>query len=556
MTVLIVPELEGDVCRWRDEGGRAREEPWATLGPAVVEWIEDHVVHGPGPLLGEPYRMDQEFRGLVYRMYQLFPPGHPRAGRRRFSRVAVSMRKGSAKTEWAAAIVAAELHRDAPVRFAGWYRSRGVLVPEGRPVRSPYIPLMAYTEQQTEDLAYGALMEMLGRSPIARDFDIGLERILRSGGDGEAKALAQSPSARDGARTTFQHFDETHRFDMARQKRAFRTMIANTAKLADSDPWSLETTTAYEPGTASVAEDTHEYARQVASGKIQESRLFFFHREAGEEHDVSTPEGLRAAIVDASGPAKAAWTDIDAVAGLWQDPEQDHAYLERVWLNRTKARSSAAFDVEKFKGLELSQYSIPAGALVTLGFDGARYHDDTGLVATEVATGHQEVLGHWHNELGVKGWEVPADEVDAAVDEAFRRFEVWRMYADPYYWESYLADWQGRHGDKKVVEFRTTRLKLMADALVAYKHAIDEGDLTHDGTPALAEHVGHARKRDTNFRDERGEKLWTIQKERDDSPFKIDLAMAGTLSYQARLDAVAAGAKPAGSALPNIWIPE
>jgi hypothetical protein len=36
--------------------------------------------------------------------------------------------------------------------------------------------------------------------------------------------------------------------------------------------------------------------------------------------------------------------------------------------------------------------------------------------------------------------------------------------------------------------------------------------------------------------------MWLIAKDRPDSPRKIDLAMAGCLSWEARGDAVAAGA--------------
>ncbi len=41
--------------------------------------------------------------------------------------------------------------------------------------------------------------------------------------------------------------------------------------------------------------------------------------------------------------------------------------------------------------------------------------------------------------------------------------------------------------------------------------------------------------------DEQGKKLWLIQKERPDSPHKIDAAVSATLSWEARTDAVAAG---------------
>jgi phage terminase large subunit-like protein len=43
------------------------------------------------------------------------------------------------------------------------------------------------------------------------------------------------------------------------------------------------------------------------------------------------------------------------------------------------------------------------------------------------------------------------------------------------------------------------------------------------------------------FVDEDGKPMWTIQKERPDSPAKIDAAMAAVLAWEARNDAVAKG---------------
>ncbi len=82
----------------------------------------------------------------------------------------------------------------------------------------------------------------------------------------------------------------------------------------------------------------------------------------------------------------------------------------------------------------------------------------------------------------------------------------------------------------------------MAWALRAWTGAMKTQAVTHSGDPTFAQHVGNARKRDeVRVKDERGQRMWTIQKERPDSPLKIDAAMAGCLSWAARGDAVAAG---------------
>lgn len=521
MSTLVIPDLDLS---------------YPTLGEQICDWLERWLVHGPGDLRGQPYRLDDEKRALVYRMYELHKPGHAQAGRRRFKRCCVSLRKGSAKTEFAAAIAAAELHPQAPVRCSGFDASGQ---PIGVGVRDPFIPLVAYTAEQSEELAYYALYVMISEGPLADDFDIGLERIMRKSGDGKALALSTAPDSRDGARTTFEVFDETHRFTLPRLKQAHQTMLANLPKRRLADAWALETTTAPAPGEGSVAESTMAYARQVFSGAITDSRLFYFHRQASDAHDLTTDAGVRAAVLEASGPV-AEWSDIDAIVEQWRDPSSDRTYLERVWLNRVIRGAERAFDAEAWRSL-VDQQPIPERSLVVLGFDGSRRQDATALVATHVLTGIQWPIGIWQRPLHVEDWEVPVHEVDVAVADAFRRYNVWRLYADPPYWETYIAKWAGEFGAERVIEWWTNRQKPMAYAVRAYAQAIGAGEVKHNGDRLLAEHIGNAVRRPLAFVDEDGKPLWVIQKERPDSPAKIDAAMAAVLAWEARNDAVAKG---------------
>lgn len=525
-------------------------EPWPTLGPQVCDFIEDELCHGPGDLLGQPAQLNEEVRAWLYRMYEVYPAtverrhhrvivqdAHPQAGRRRFQRCALSLRKGSTKTEIAAWIAAAELHAEGPVRCDGFRGKQ----PIGRGVTDPYIPMISYTEEQTEELAYGALRRILEESRIGRDFDIGLERIMRLGGDGKAEAVSASPNARDGARTTFEHADETHRFTLDSLKRAWTVMRANLAKRPLADPWALETTTAPEPGAASVAEETMEYARTLAE-KRQTSRLFFFHRQASDHHALETTAGLRAAVVEASGPYLAQWAPIDRIVETFTEPDADRAYLERVWLNRPVQAAGLAFDVAQWRTLVRPGYVVPEGAVITLGFDGSRFDDNTALVGTEVESGYQWPLGIWAPVNG----EIAEPEVDGVVADAFERWTVARMYCDPPKWEGWISTWAGRYGDKRVLPWWTNRRKPMAYALRAYTTAIAAGEVSHSGDRTLEHHLANARRLYTNLVDEQGQPLWILRKERPDSPNKIDAAMAATLSWEARNDALTAG-ETAGS---------
>jgi phage terminase large subunit-like protein len=522
------------------------QSPWPSLGGQVCDFIERNLVFGPGDLVGQPAVLDDEKRALIYRIYEVYPQGHRMAGRRRFKRVGISLRKGSAKTEFAAWIAACELHPEGPVRCVGWTEGGE---PIGGGVTDPYIPMVAYTEEQSEELAYGALRVILERSHLKDDFLIGFERIERKKGTGKAVALAAAPNSTDGARTTFQHFDETHRMTLQRLRDAHRTMLANVPKRVGADAWSLETTTAPEPGTGSVAEATMDYAVAVANGKVSDVRLFFFHRQAGKWRgendplDLTTSDGIRAAIVEASGSV-AEWSDIDSIIEQWNDPGADRAYLERVWLNRLVQGSSQAFDVERWKALAMKA-PVADGRLITLGFDGARFHDSTSVVATDVETGYQWMPGLWEKPIKTKAeeWKVPAEEVDALIRELFARFNVWRLYADPPYWEDWVSKWIGEYGKERVIEWWTNRRKQMSHALLNFKTAITAASISHDGDARLTRHIANSRRDDLpGWRDEQGKALWLIRKERPDSPNKIDAAMASVLSWEARTDAIAAGA--------------
>lgn len=537
MATLIVPSLD--------------EEPWPTLGPQVCDFIEAYGRYGPGDLEGKPYELTEDFRAQIYRAYEVYPKSHPKlAGRRRFKRVCFEERKGTAKTERAMEIAFAESHPDAPVRCDGFRKVGSTWEPVGRGMRSPYIPLVSYTVEQTEDLGFAVLRSIIESSDLVDDYDISLERILVLGENrreaGKIVALAGSPGARDGAKTTFQHFDEPHRMTLPRAVKAHSTMLENTYKRVMADAWTLETTTAGEPGEESVAEDTRAYAEQVQQGKVDDPRLFFFSRFAPSEMPMETPQDVMAALVEAS-PKDASWSaDLDALVARWFEPKTDQQFYRRVWLNQWVQGGSQAFDMTAWAAAYRSDAPLERGELVTAGFDGAVRRDTTALVLTSVPTGLQVVAGIWARpDHASPDWEVPRSEVTHTLKAVDSEFELWRLYADPYKWGPWLDEWAGILGEKRVQSWSTTRVQQVAYACRNYATAIRNRELGHAGDPVLTAHVGNARRVPVPFWDEEQQQLWRISKDRPDSEKKIDAAMAGLLSWECRGDALAAGAKKA-----------
>lgn len=556
MAVLLVPELDLS---------------FPTLGPALADFIEERFVFGPGSLAGQPARLDNEKRAALYRLYEVYPKGHRLAGRRRFQRGALEWRKGLAKTEFAAWVCGLELHPEAPVRFDVWDGDE----PVGRPVAFPYIPMMATTEEQVSELAYGVLKYVLEESPDADLFDISLERIVRLNergrADGMAVPVSNSPGSRDGALTTFQHFDEPHRLFLPRQLQAHETMAANLTKRPMEDPWSFYTSTAGEPGQNSIQEQVRGEAEKIDRGEIEDPALFFFARWAGPEHQdfmprpatATTPEvtpkqalaNRIAAIAEATGPAgEYGPGQFESIAKNWDRPKADLAYLERVWLNRWRRSNSRMFDAVRIREhLAKPGERIPAGAFITLGFDGARYRDSTAIVATDIATGLQELLGLWERPEIADQWEVDETAVTGVIADAMSRFDVWKLYGDPPHWTETMGSWAGRWPDQ-IEEWWMNNRKRAAYAAREYAEAMASGSVTFGGADNpdaefaahsdFIRHLGQTGTKDTRLVDEEGVPLLIMAKPDGRLEMKIDAAAAGNLSWKARLDALAAGAKP------------
>lgn len=541
MSTLVIPELD---------------LAYPSLGKDLCDFIEERCVFGPGSLQELPAELDDEKRGLTYRCYEIYPKGHALEGNRHHDRCAVELRKGVAKTEWAAWIAFCELHPEAPVRFDGWDAYGR---PVGRPVMSPYIPMMASAEEQVQELAFGVLKYIIEHCQDQDMFDCSKEQIVRKDRhgrwDGVCVPVSVAPNTRDGARTTFEHFDEPHRLYLPRERLAHETMIENLPKRQLEDPWALYTSTAGQPGQGSIQEDVRSEAEQVSEGRKKDSTLFFFSRWADEKRhkDLDTVEKRVAAIEEATGPV-GEWGkgQFIRIAKGYERVGVDKMYWERVWLNRWRKSGASAFDMVKAKTLGSFEHApgiIEKGAFVTVGFDGARFKDATAMVITEIDTGRQQLHALWERPEDAEKWEVDPIELDMVMRQIFDYYEVWRSYCDPPYWVETVAGWSGTWPDQ-VLEWWTNRPRAMAFTCRAYDEAIDGGQIKFVGTEQkrddLLRHIGHAGRRDLKLTDEEGVPLWVLQKLNGQEQNKFDACMAGVLSWQARLDAIAEGAKPRG----------
>ena len=183
------------------------------------------------------------------------------------------------------------------------------------------------------------------------------------------------------------------------------------------------------------------------------------------------------------------------------------------------------------------------GALVVVGVDGARFSDALAIIATDVEAKYQWAVGIWERPPDAPDdYEHPLDEIDGAMSELHESFHVWRTYVDPQYIDTLLERWQGRWGNRSVLPWYTSRPTQMGWSVRSFTADVGTGEWSYDGTDRFTAHLKNARKKRLAVYDDEHRQLHTLSKDRHDSPRKIDAAMAAVLSWEARGDAVAAGA--------------
>lgn len=522
----------------------------------VPDWIEQHCTVPDGDLKGQAFVQYDWQLWCTVNHYRVKPSARPvgerkRGGTRvsaasafhnRRSQVIAPQKTG--KGPWSASIIAGEAL--GPVRFAGWAKGGEVYdcrdhdcgcgwiypyepgEPMGVPWPTPLIQLLATAVEQTDNV-FRPLQAMLRTGPLADLVSVG-EEFIRLPNEGRIDVVTSSAQARLGNPITFALQDETGLYTLT--NKMIRVAETQRRGLAGMGGRAMETTNAPNPTEDSTAKRTLE----------SKSRdIFRHHRPPPAKWDYRKKADRRK--IHRYVYRGSTHVDLDDIEGEAAELlEKDPAQAERFFGNRLVAGAGHAFDADRWRELADPGLVVPAGELVVAGVDGARFRDALVIEATAVDTGHQ-----WKVDLQERPEDAPEDyehdfeAADQAMLDLFASHQVWRVYVDPQYIEKLFGRWQGRWGDKVVVQWLTYRKRAMAFALAKYRAAMTAGDLSHDGDPDVTRHVGNAVKRATNMVDDDGYPLWLVDK--PEPAKKIDGVMAGCLSWECRGDAIAAGAQ-------------
>lgn len=378
--------------------------------------------------------------------------------------------------------------------------------------------------------------------------------------EGALEVITSSSAAAEGAEATHITADETEWWNPGNGGPTFAaTLLDNLTKSGNR---MLETCNSWKPGASSVAEDSYDsWIAQEEGRSRNESRILYDARIAPPTTDMADEDSLREALEHVYGDCW--WADIRPIMVRIWDPKSRVDDSKRKYLNWPTAPEGSWADPQDWAALADPLRVVADQEEIVAFFDGSKTRDATALLGCCLSDGHVFTLGVWEpdNSHDVNS-SVPVEEIDAAVERMFDRFDVKAFFADVKEWEGFTkVTWPQRYRDRLSLmavpggkspepiawdmrshSYDFTMAAELAEAeiregAVAVKRGAPAA-FTHDGDSRVARHIGNARRAD-------GRWGVTVKKESKDSPDKIDacvcvigvrmvwrLAKAGLVSKQ------------------------
>jgi phage terminase large subunit-like protein len=442
-----------------------------------LRFIAEYVVTPRGHGAREPFKVRDFQRDIVC---GAFAP--------RVRQALVSIPRGNGKSGLAAALAVAEL-------WVGGYSAEALVV--------------AADERQAR-IVFDQARRMIELNPeLAERVHVYQDRIYVPETDSTFRPLPADYNSLQGWDPTLQIIDELH----VVTPEVWEAVTSAAGKRPESLTLAIST-----PGNS---QDSVMW-RMVEKGRRGGDPSYYFR-------EFASPEGCRVDDEAAWMIGNPAMSDPDpflsvdamrAILGTIREPR-----FRQLRLGQWAAQIDSWLPFGAWDLLSDPDRVVEPGTRVVLGFDGSASGDSTALVGCTVEDRpHLFVVGVWERPEGVRGWRVPRSEVDRTVREAFARYDVAELAADPWGWRSELESWQKQYGTRKVIEWNTGYRKRMAPATDRLYQAVSTEAFSHDANERLSIHVGNAVAKQTPQGD-------VIEKDKRGSKNKIDLAVAAIVAF-------------------------
>lgn len=409
-------------------------------------------------------------------------------------------------------------------------------VPVGKKHPAPWIQVAAVARDQTKNTF--TLFPTMISVELQQDFGLSIfKEIIHKSGGGRIEAVTSSARSLEGGRSHFVLMNETQFWmDNNQGKDMAEAIAGNTAKGRIENPFRrLAICNAHRPGEESVAEDDHEFFRDIQSGSSLATKFFYDAVEAPADTILGDPNSLRHGITCARGDS--VWLDVERLMEEVYDKRTTTSEARRKYLNQVVSAEDAWVTKEMWLRSQNTQLKLRPGDRITLGFDGSYGNDHTALMACRVEDGALFLLGAW-NPKSQPGGKISRRAVDIAVRKAFELYDVVSFRADVKEFESYIDTWEQDYsralktkatpGHWIAYDMRSKSKREFPLDCESFRTGVEEGIVKHDGNAILKQHVLNARERVTN------DGLVGIGKDSKFSPRKIDAAVTAVLAFSAR----------------------
>ena len=367
-------------------------------------------------------------------------------------------------------------------------------------------------DREQAKIVFNNVKEMIRLQP--EHLDVYRDTILNKKTGSIYKALSSEAPLKEGLSPTFVAFDELH----AQPNRELWDVMS-LAMGARREPMLVAITTAGvktdSTGKDSVCYQMYEYGKKVASGEIDDPTFFFAWWEAEQEgYNEETSWKI----------ANPGFDDIvskqDFISSIKSTPE---AEFKTKRLNIWTSTSDAWLPHGSWDAIA-DERELDADKKLVLGFDGSFSGDCTVIVGVEVGeVPHIVPIAAWEKpEEADADWQVPVLDVEEAIRNACKKYDVVEIACDPYRW---ARTFQVLEDEGLPVVVFPQNASRMTPATTRFYEAVMNKTVTHNGDPMLARHIANATLRVDN----RGSRL---AKEKKNSTRRIDLAVASVMAHE------------------------
>ena len=461
-----------------------------TQGDRVANFIESFVTLG-GSFLGEPFELLPFQKEIIDDIYRTDDEG-----KRRHRLYLLGLSRKSGKSQLASALAIYHLIADDADK-------------------SPLVVCAAGSRDQAR-LVFQEVSRCIKASPdLSEVCQVYRNEIRCDLNNGVLKVLSADHGINQGLNPTFVVIDEYH---IHKNDELFNALTLGSA--TRNQPLCMVISTAGFDLDSPLGE-LYRLGRKVESGEVEDPSFGFtwYGPNDHEKYDHSDPETW-----ERFNPAFNHFMNRSEMESAFNHTHES-AFI-RYRLNGWTATDNAWLESGVFDALKTDRQLKP-GDRIVIGVDAAWQNDASAIVACSVDQPHHlEILGLWEKPDTAgghsMGWRTPIHELKDTILEACERFSVVEIACDPWRLEETLANLAEM--GLPVVEFSTNSVQRMTQATQLAFDKIINGELSHDGDPALIRHFNNAVLREDPKRGSR------LTKERKGSSKKIDIAIAAIIA--------------------------